>query len=260
MKRTIFAILITNLFLAGISIAQTKVLDEENFSATVWFTSDYVFRGASLSSEDPAVQASLDWNYNNFYAGIWGTNLDLTGFDQGPGGPGDTVEAGTSSIEYDLYLGYASSLGAIDYDFSMVYYWYPSDTGNLEADVLEFWLELSHTLATALTPTVGMLVVYSPDATLEDGGYTYIKGLLALALNDSIGVDIAIGSIDVEGDKATPAGYGYTHWETGVTGSVKGFDLDLRYHDTNEQASYVEVWGGTDAIDSRIVFTVSRSF
>ncbi len=70
MRQIISTALISCMFFTGATTAQTETFDEENFSATVWFTSDYVFRGASLSDEDAAVQASLDWTYHNFYAGI----------------------------------------------------------------------------------------------------------------------------------------------------------------------------------------------
>ena len=91
---------------------------------------------------------------------------------------------------------------------------------------------------------------------------------------DSLAFDTGIGFAEVDGDKATgPSGafcdtatgilcdgYNYTHWTVGATTSIKGFDLDLRYHDTNESASHVAFFGGTDLLDDRFVVTVSRSF
>ncbi len=176
----------------------------------------------------------------------------MTGFDE------NGAENGTSSIEYDLYVGYADSLGPIDYDFSLVYYWFPNDNGNLEADVLEFWVGLSHTFAEVkLSPTIGLLTVYSPDATLEDGDYIYVKSSLELVLTETIGFDFAAGVVDVKGDKATDEGgafcnsaadllcdgYGYTHWELGLTKTAKGFDFDLalpRYQSTSELYGILE--------------------
>ena len=231
--------------------AAADAFADENFSATATFTSDYVFRGVSQADEDPAVQASLDWGYNNFYAGIWGSNVELASV-------GGSKDGATHSVEYDLYFGYAGSAGPVDYDAGVLYYWYPNDRGAAEADYVELALGLSHTLAgMALEPTVGVFAAWSPDYTLEDDDSYYLKGSLALQLSEHVGVDFAAGTIDVDGGKGTPGGYGYTHYEVGLAAAVKGFDIDLRYHNNNEQKS---VQGFGDIIDDRVVLTVSRSF
>lgn len=287
------AALMFSVMTASPSAVRADPFADENFSATVWFTSDYIFRGVSFSDSDPAIQASFDWGYNNFYAGVWGSNLELTGYNKDGTSPANataTVDGlpdipvssagdGSSSIEYDFYVGYANSIGPIDYDATLIYYWFPNDRGGAEADVFEVWLSLSHTFANLpLTPTVGVFGAWSPDATLEDGDSTYIKGSVALALTEHFGLDFAVGALDVEGDKSTDEGggfcvpghaiyghtcdgYGYTHYEVGLTTSLKGFNFDLRYHDTNEQRSHLAFFNDVnDALEERIVFTASRSF
>ena len=251
-----FIVAVSLLLAGGLSpLHAESAWDDENFSATVWFTSDYVFRGVSLSDEDPAVQASLDWSYNNFYVGVWGTNLELEGSDETGDGPSDPY----SSVEYDFYAGYVGAVGPLDYDFTLVYYWYPNDRGNLEADVFEVWLTLGHIFENlALSPSLSLFGAWTPDATLEDGDGIYGKVSLSLTLSDNWGLDAGIGVVDVEGDKASPDGYGYTHYEAGLSGEVKGFGLDFRYHNTNKQKS---VAGDDDGIySSRFVFTIARSF
>ena len=102
-------------------------------------------------------------------------------------------------MEYDLYLGHASSLGVIDYDAALIYYWYPNDRGDSEADYVEFALDLSHTFENiAMKPTIGVSGAYSPDATLEDDTYTYFKSYLAFQLGEYTGIDFAVGSADVD--------------------------------------------------------------
>ena len=271
MKNKFYAMLIGGVLLSGTAVVQADAFAEENFSASVWLTSDYIFRGQSFSDDDPAVQASLDWGYGSWYAGVWGSSLELAGYDS------DGTSPGFSTIEFDFYVGHADSIGAIDYDAMLIYYWFPNDRGSLEADVLEFWLTLSHTFADmSMSPTVGVFGAYSPDATLEDGDSIYGKVFLALDLGNGFGLDFAAGVTEVDGDDTsgssgafctpatddTPAilcdGYGFTHWEVGLSTTVKGFGVDLRYHDTNEQSSHVAFWGGTENIDDRIVLTVSR--
>ena len=254
---------VTSLFIASQQVAVADAFADENFSGSVTFTSDYMFRGVTQTDEDPAIQGSLDWAYNGFYAGIWGSNIDFEWEKARPPVPdpndpnGDPItpdpETGTHSVEYDLYLGYANSFGPVDYDAAFVFYWYPNDRGDNKADYVEFILGLSHTFDTFLSPTIGVTGAYTPDATLEDDSGTYIRGSLGFEVLEDVGLDFAVGFVDVDGDKTTPDGYGYTHYEFGATTAFKGFDLDLRYHTNNDQKSFGE-------IDQKLVFSVSRTF
>ena len=268
MKRPTFkfaaiAVLLLTFSYSGIASAE-GAFAKENFSNTIYLTTDYIFRGQSFTSQDPAIQGSFDWGYNNWYAGIWGSNIELA----------------NSSLELDYYIGYASSTaGGLDYDASIIYYNFPSaedsGSGGLETDQLEFWLNLGYGFEGALSPYVGLFGAYSPDFTLEDGDGWYIKGSLALSFANNWGVDFAIAYQDVEGDEATGSsgafcdqatdtlcdGYDYTHWEVAVTKTIYDFNLDLRYHDTDgENDDLEDFFGGDDNIDERVVFTISRTF
>ena len=74
---------------AGLATAAQAGDNKLALSATTAFTTDYMFRGTSLSSNGPAVQPEFDLTYGMFYAGMWGSNID-------PGGDG---------IEIDYYAG-----------------------------------------------------------------------------------------------------------------------------------------------------------
>lgn len=231
-------------------------LAKGNFSSTLTITTDYIFRGLSFSGEEPALQGSFDWGYNNFYVGVWGSSIK--------GEDGFAEEAGGYELELDYYGGYASSLGPIDYDLMLIYFHFPGaeDAFDAETDQFETWLTLGHTFSDVIfEPNVSVLGAWSPAFTLEDGTGIYVKGSVGFTLPAGFGFDGAFGYQRVEGDKTTPDGYHYTHWEMGVTKSLLGFDLDLRYHDTDEDDSLVAFFGGTtDPINNRFVFTVSRTF
>jgi uncharacterized protein (TIGR02001 family) len=70
------------------------------FSGGVSLTSDYRFRGYSLSDEEPALQGGLTLNLpQGVYLGVWGSSIaDYAGAD----------------IEFDLMAGVAFSASAID--------------------------------------------------------------------------------------------------------------------------------------------------
>ena len=55
--------------------------DKLAWSATLTGTTDYVFRGFSLSNQNPALQGSLDATYGIFYAGVWSSNVEDEGYE-----------------------------------------------------------------------------------------------------------------------------------------------------------------------------------
>src|SRR5688572_5316571 len=79
-------------------------------------TSDYDFRGITQSSQDPALQGSLDYAHDSgWYLGAWGSNVDF--------GPGDP------NLEIDVYTGFTKTLeSGFNYDVGAVWYAYPSET------------------------------------------------------------------------------------------------------------------------------------
>ncbi|HEY6528387.1 MAG TPA: TorF family putative porin [Cellvibrionaceae bacterium] len=79
-------------------------------SASVGVANMYYWRGLDLGTGDPQVSGDLKFSEAGFYAGAWG-------------GSGDSV----GGTEYDLYLGYGSTIGELfKYDFSLWTYAYPS--------------------------------------------------------------------------------------------------------------------------------------
>ncbi len=269
-------------------LAQTP-LDAENFSGTVTMTTDYVFRGISFSSQNPAIQGSADWAYGNWFAGIWGTSIESFGSSSRPGctpslvNPAgmpvdpqpnslgcDTDEGLGLTSEFDFYFGFASSAAGFDWYIQPIYYLYPNSNENAfggNPDMFEVWLNASRSIAEVPgAPTVDILYGYTPDYFFESGSGHYIRGGVAFDLGGGIGVDFGWGYQTVEGenDVLWPGvnDPNYSHWDVGVTGAIVGFDLDLRYHDTNQENGddFVPVFAAEDTMESRVVFTISRSF
>lgn len=78
-------------------------------SANMSVTSDYLWRGASASNGDAAVQGGLDYDGGNYYAGIWVSTL------------GQAAGSGFDGEEVDLYVGTnfnGLDLGVIKYEVS----------------------------------------------------------------------------------------------------------------------------------------------
>ena len=114
-KLSLAAALFTTAMYAG-NEAVVEVTDDFEASANVALTSDYVWRGMSLTNEDPAIQGGMDIEYKGLYAGVWASNIAQ--LDDGNG------EDRSTSLETDLYLGYAGDMGNFSYDVGYIQYIY----------------------------------------------------------------------------------------------------------------------------------------
>lgn len=122
LKRTI--LLVGLLGVAGAAQAQ--------FSSTVTATSDYDFRGVSLSAKDPALQASLDYAFGEtgFYVGAWASNIDY----------GSDVDG---SLEVDLYAGYDGTINDdTGWTAGVVWYTYPGSSNSATKVKIDAYPEL----------------------------------------------------------------------------------------------------------------------
>jgi len=233
---------------AGVAIGAGGAAQAQSVSASVTLTTDYVFRGMSLSGEDAAVQGSFDYATDLFYAGVWGSSL-------GSGG---------TSMELDVYAGFTPTIGPVALDIGVVGYFYPGADDNFaEYDFFELALGATYELSEKLT--LGLASNYTPENWGETGEATYIELNGAFAFTDAFAASAAFGSYmieDVNGPLAGSPSDTYNSWNVGATYALHGFEVDLRYHDADIGASDALVaWGFlTEAMtDSRIVLSVSRA-
>lgn len=198
---------------------------EGSVSASVSMTTDYVFRGLTQTDGGPAIQGSFDYTNGIFYAGAWASNVDFN-VDE--------------NFELDLYVGITPTTGPISWDISLVGYFYPNSTDAFgEYDYME------GIVGASINPTeqftLGGQVAYAPDFFGETGTGIYYEVNGAYAFTEAFAVSAAWGNQDVDdlGD--------YDTWNLGGTLAFHGFELDLRYHETN-----------ISGVDEIVNFTISR--
>ncbi len=217
--------------------ALAEEVREFEWSVTATGTSDYIFRGVSLSNENPVFQSSIDGSYGIWYFGAWGTDLSDTG-----------------SVEIDFYTGIKPVLGPVTFDLGVVYYTYfwdnPSESNYVE---LKAGAEFSPVKNLTLKPVFW----YTPDQENYNETYT-IEGTAAYEL-PSVGifaptVSGLIGYTEDLGDGSSLGVSDYTYWNVGLALAVEKFTFDFRYWDTNISTG---IPADDGLADERFVFTAS---
>lgn len=214
-------------------VAEGRKLD---LSVTLGGTSDYIFRGISQTSENPAAQGSIDLTWGIFYAGIWATNVD---FDDAP----------PANAEVDFYAGIRPTLGAgpfwgpITFDFGVLYYAYPGadDLPGAELDYVELKAGYSMESPWIKGLTTGTTFYWAPEYGGEVGEVFTLESAASYAL-PQVGIfnpSISGAWGTVYGDRNdgfTPGGTraeDYQYWNAGLSLAVEKFTFDFRYWDTD---------------------------
>lgn len=245
---------------------ETGPFAKQNFTGTLWWTTDYMFRGISNTRNHPAVQGEMDWTYEGFYLSGWMSNTEFQ----------------TAHLETDGYFGYRFNAGMFAFDFGGLYYGYPGGR-NLAANAqgkftdVDYWegkAAVSTTLDMDLSPAFGLQVYISPDFSGNDGTAEAVYGTFGLALPYGINFSSGVGYQNVSGDQSSGTsqgivkpdgtildGYDYVWWNAGVNTDYKGFHFDLSYYDTAHTADLKVFNGGSDTLfHGRAVFTLSKAF
>jgi len=88
-------------------------------SANFGATSNYIWRGGSLSNEGPAIFGGLDYSSDaGIYAGVWQSSEGFTG-----------------SAETDLYAGFSTEFSGVSVDVGFITYMYLQDENSRNSDL-----------------------------------------------------------------------------------------------------------------------------
>jgi uncharacterized protein (TIGR02001 family) len=165
--------------LAGSLLAATPALaqDEEaepdfSISGNVAMTSDYRFRGVSLSAGDFALQGGIDLTSSSgFYVGTWASS----------------IQGGTpyGEVELDVYGGWTGMVAnGVTVDVGLLYYLYPTTDDPLNLDPDTDYLEPYASVAFSIGPvggTVGAAYAWEQDSLGgNDNLYLYTDWSLAI--------------------------------------------------------------------------------
>jgi uncharacterized protein (TIGR02001 family) len=210
-------------------------LASADVSATVAIFSDYTASGVTQNDDSPALQLSLDYAGDKFYAGTWASNIDS----------GDDAD---TEIEWDFYLGkYFQLSQAFSIDAGIAYYTYHGQdsvdekeiyaNAGFASDLGQTELNIGYTWDLDGGDTVAMLA----------HSYEVVEGhSLRLSIEQSI--------LDNDDKWSWYGESSYIHYRLGYETSVKGFDLSLAVEtiDVNEDTN--------NTAAARIVAGVSHTY
>lgn len=211
---------------AAIPLAHIPSLQADDLSATLSLTSDYVFRGVSLT-DGPALQASVDYIFDSgFYIGTWTSNYDF-----------DTA----TDRELDFYLGYSHPLSNdMTLSASASRYTYFDEH---EIDYNEYHVGLSR-------GPLDAKAWYAIDYGGTDGDAQYYE----IGFNSALPMDISLELRAGHSIFDTQTGINdYTDFVIAAKKTFGRFNSEVRLTDTDENQ-----FGGRE--DLRIFITVSTTF
>ncbi|MEA2027788.1 MAG: TorF family putative porin [Campylobacterota bacterium] len=196
-------------------------------SANVTLASKYVWRGQDQNNNNPAIQGGFDASYKGFYLGIWASNI-ATGTD-------------ASTIEVDLYGGYAFELAGIGIDLGYIVYATPGTTTEWDDATKEAYVGVSKELGNF---GLGAKLYYDFDTNNEDGDEGYYTAELSasyklpydIALAGTFGMDNMAGHVD-DYYYSIGASKEFGKFEVGVT--YNGYYADAVDDTTDNIVGYV---------------------
>ncbi|WP_435627723.1 TorF family putative porin [Candidatus Ferrigenium straubiae] len=228
------------------------------FSANIGFTTDYIFRGISQASHNPALQGSIDYTHaSGLYAGVWGSNVSWIA-DSG------AVATGSVTLELDTWFGFRNGFaGDFTYDVGFIRYNYPGSytaaAGFAKADTEEVygalgykWVAAKYSYGLGQFLTVPGAVgtsYFELNASVPLGGTGFTFGAHAGRQTYKDAAAAAFAN--------TPT---YTDYKLSVSRDFSGYLVTAAYTDTNASPFYTYPAFGGDWGKGVAVLSVTRAF
>lgn len=235
------------------------------FSTWMEFASDYVFRGESETNDGqiPSLKGSITWTHGTgMYLGLYMANNLF---------PGDDVEGNDPSINaiWGPYIGYATEDIAgtgINYNGMFFKYNYP---GGRESNYTEMFNYIDKqfgpvNLKLEYTPTLSDWFGVEDLQSHNVAVHPSVELPHEFTLSGSVGKQMFDnGGPSLDGNGNGKEELDWWHWNIGVSRNVWGFNVDLRYHDTDIKQGEHDFYGfdnNHQIVDERYVISVSKNF
>jgi uncharacterized protein (TIGR02001 family) len=212
------------LCLVGATQASAQTVSTSVYVAA---TSDYVFRGISLTSEKPALQGGLDLGWQELRFSAWASNVDFGG-------------ASTADAETDLGVVWSRAvtdrIGLSLQAFRFLYF------GEDGLDYSEY-----SAVVDVANATIGFY--FAPDYGGTDGDGTYLDLGYAVALPKALSLGVHVGRNEFDDAVGIED---YWDYRASLSRSFGRLDADVSFITTDLPDA--------DASDARVVASVTAHF
>jgi uncharacterized protein (TIGR02001 family) len=180
-------------------------------------TSDYNYRGYTLSNHFPSAATDMEATYGIFFAGINSASVDMPQLSQ---------------FQMTDSAGLRPVFGSLTFEVGAEYYSYPGS--EIDVDYVEFYAAPTYALSSKLT--VGLNAYYAPDYDRTGAWENYNSGTLKYQLDSNWSVSGELGrqrfgTTRPTADSPATKLPDYTYWNFGVSYTYKILTADLRYYD-----------------------------
>jgi uncharacterized protein (TIGR02001 family) len=215
--------------LVGMPLVAVAADSPHTVTGNLTLVSDYQFRGVSQTNEDPAIQGGFDYAHaSGAYLGVWASNVTF----------------GAANSEWDVYGGYAGTVGDLGYNVGVLQYIYPGNSGADTTEVYGGVTYMGFGLKASVTVGDDYFGAANSDGTVYwDLSYNY-------NFENKDGLNLHYGYTDGEG-----AAVEYSDWKIGVTYPIGKFTVGLAYTDTDEET----LLGGSIA-EERVILSIGTTF
>jgi uncharacterized protein (TIGR02001 family) len=181
-------------------------------------TSDYNYRGYTLSDHKPSASTNIEATYSIYFVGTNAASVQMPMLSQ---------------FQMTNYAGIRPVFGKLTVESGIAYFSYPGSA--IDISYPEFYVAPSY----ALTPklNLGLNVYYAPDYSRTGAWENYNSLSAKYTFDSGLSVSGELGRQGFGTTRATPAAAAvklpdYTYWNFGVSYTYKVLTFDLRYFAT----------------------------
>jgi uncharacterized protein (TIGR02001 family) len=228
----------------------TQYQFDATFNAAI--TSDYNYRGYTLSNHKPSASTNFQASYGIFFAGQNSSSVDIPYLGQ---------------LESVTAAGIRPVFGPLTIETGAEYFSYPGS--QIAVDYLEYYVSPTY----AVTPrlALGLNVLYAPDYSRTGAWEFYTSVTAKYTFDSGLSLSAELGRQNFGTTRATGISSAiklpnYTYWNAGFSYTYKVMTFDLRYYaDTLSRQSCYLITGsgagtpatGSTDCDAAIIATLS---
>jgi uncharacterized protein (TIGR02001 family) len=207
-----------------------------NFGAAI--TSDYNYRGYTLSDHRPSASTNIEATYNIFFAGVNSASVDMPKLSQ---------------LQMTNYAGIRPTFGKLTVEAGVAYYSYPGSA--IDIAYPEYYVAPTYALTSKLT--VGLDAYFAPDYSRTGAWENYNAIQAKYTFDSGLSFSGELGRQGFGTTTTTPSSPAYklsdyTYWNLGFSYAYKAVTFDLRYFATtlSKQSCFLITGTGQPATGS----------